>query len=258
MLTLLLWGLSPALATPDRAEYPSLAVQSVREVFPPPAGAARAPADAFGTWLGDRKVLPEDIPVRTFAGEVVHHDARVVLLGLVSGDLQQCADAAIRLRAEWSLESNKTNSSQNEIVFHATSGDPLPWTRYAAGERPTVDGKHIAWRAGGSGDWEGYLKAVFTWAGTASLAAYDTLPSTEAPVAGDLLVAPGYPGHAVVVMDAAQRGEQRLLLIGEGYMPAQDFHIERGPEAGWWIWDPQQGLLAYPWTLPASTHRRWR
>ena len=35
------------------------------------------------------------------------------------------------------------------------------------------------------------------------------------------------------LMDVA-RGEELLVLLGEGYMPAQEFHVELGPEDGWW------------------------
>ena len=28
-----------------------------------------------------------------------------------------------------------------------------------------------------------------------------------------------------------------MILVGEGFMPAQQFHVEHGPNAGWWPWD---------------------
>src|SRR5687767_3767129 len=78
--------------------------QALGEAFPPPSGAERVPGDAFGEWLGDLVVLAPDVPVRTYTGGAVGHDARVIELPLVDGDLQQCADSAIRLRAEWLRE----------------------------------------------------------------------------------------------------------------------------------------------------------
>jgi hypothetical protein len=96
-----------------------------------------------------------------------------------------------------------------------------------------ASGNHITWtRAKAAPTWEGYLSAVFTWAGTRSLQAYETLPDTT-PEPGDLLVQGGSPGHAVLLLDVARRGPDTLLLVGEGFMPAQDFHVELGPEAGW-------------------------
>ena len=228
------------------------AAETIADAFPPPEGAARAPADDFGAWLRARPLRAAGEPVRTHSGAVVHHRARVVDLPLVPGDLQQCADSAIRLRAEWQRERGISPS------FKATSGDPIPWSRFSAGERPYVAGKGLAW---GPADpdhqtWERWLSAVFTWAGTRSLQAYETR-AVEHPQPGDVLVEGGSPGHAVVILDVATRGDETLLLIGEGFMPAMDFHIELGPLEGWWRWT--EGGLALPhWPLSRDSLRRWR
>jgi len=87
------------------------------------------PTDSFGVWLGERTVLGPEVAVRTHDGRTVGRRARVIDFPLVAGDLQQCADTAIRLRAEWQRETGGTPS------FHTTSGDPIPWARWSAGER---------------------------------------------------------------------------------------------------------------------------
>ena len=222
---------------------------TISDAFEPPAGFERVPADAFGTWLQERPVLSEDEPVRTHAGDVVGHKARVVDMPLVKGDLQQCADSVIRLRAEWLRET------EGEISFHATSGDPLPWKRFAAGETPYDAGNKIAWKPGSTGKWDDWLARVFMWAGTDSLERLDTVPSKE-PRPGDLLVQGGFPGHAVAILDVATDGERTLLLLGEGFMPAQSFHVELGPQSGWWTWEP--GVDLGHWAFDASHLRSFR
>ncbi|MBW1877683.1 MAG: hypothetical protein JRJ84_04900 [Deltaproteobacteria bacterium] len=221
---------------------------AVAEAFPPPAGAVRTPPDGFGAWLGTLELAPADEPVRTHNGAVVAHHARVVRLPLVPGDLQQCADSAIRLRAEW------LRIQGDEVSFHATSGDPMPWSRWEGGERPYESDNRLHWRPGTKGGWEAYLAAVFTWAGTRSLV-LDTVEA-DTPRPGDLLVDPGSPGHAVVLLDVAERDDELLLLVGEGFMPAQSFHVELGPVDGWWLWD--DGLALPHWSFEASQLRRWR
>lgn len=233
-----MWWLPSALATP------------IPDAFPPPDGAVRAEADAFGTWLRTQTVAEPDRPVRTHDGREVGHRARVVDLPMVPGDLQQCADSVIRLRAQWLKDTGQP------VSFHATSGDPMPWSRWEAGERPYETGNKLAWKPGTTGGWDAYLAKVFLWAGTRSLAAYDTVPADGPPRPGDVLVAPGSPGHAVVLLDVATRGADTFVLVGEGFMPAQDFHVELGPVSGWWRWD--DGVALPHWTLPASTHRRFR
>jgi len=47
---------------------------------------------------------------------------------------------------------------------------------------------------------------------------------------GDVLIQGGYPGHAVLVLDvAAGKDGRRWLLLGQSYMPAQDFHVLVNP-----------------------------
>lgn len=205
--------------------------------------------DGFGNWLRTLPLRAPEEPVRTWDGQVVPHEARVIALPLVPGDLQQCADSLIRLRAEWLRKTGQ------QVSFHATSGDALPWSRWQAGERPYVSGNRVRWRAGSDGGWEEYLAAVFTWAGTASLERLDTV-AIDAPRGGDLFVQGGFPGHAVQILDLARDGEHTYALIGEGFMPAQSFHVELGPHDGWWSID--EGLTLPYWRFDADALRRWR
>lgn len=237
----------PATMTPNPAA--ETAIETVGATFPPPAGATRIPTDAFGASLVSLPLRPAGTPVRTHDGRIVPiAPVRVVDLPLVRGDLQQCADTAIRLRAEWLRDQGRP------VLFHATSGDPIPWQRVRGGEIPYAEGRGLKWRAG-TADWDQYLRLVFTWAGTASLVAHDTDPA-DAPRAGDLLVEGGFPGHALVVLDAVRRGDETLLLLGQGFMPAQDLHVIVGPVDGWWPWtDP---LVTPSWTFERTHLRRWR
>jgi len=99
------------------------------------------------------------------------------------------------------------------------------------------------------------------WAGTRSLHAYDTAPApagTE-PHPGDLLVDPGSPGHAVLLLDVARAADGAVwLLVGEGYMPAQQLHVELGPSGGWWRWSPERGLALDHWSFDADALRQWK
>ena len=215
--------------------------------YPPPADAALDATDGFGAWLQALQLEDPSVPVTTHSGRVVRGDFHVVRLPLVSGDLQQCADTAIRLRAEWLREQNQ------EVMFHATSGDAMPWSRYRDGEKAYEQNNRLAWRSSDPQSWDQYLSAVFMWAGTRSLA-YDTRPDDK-PSAGDLLVLPGSPGHAVILLGVAHGSEGSFVLAGQGYMPAQSFHIVRGPHRGWHRWD--DGARIGPWDFPADSLRSW-
>ena len=222
---------------------------TVDEAFPPPTGAEQVATDGFGAWLRDLELEDEGVPVTTYDGRSVDHPARVVRLDLVDGDLQQCADSIIRLRSQWLMETGAT------VSWHATSGDPMPYSRYRDGETPYVVDDRIAWKRGGDGSLEGYLARVFIWAGTASLEERDTVATTQvAP--GNVLVQGGFPGHAVLILDVARRADTTYVLLGEGFMPAQSFHVELGPHDGWYRWD--EGVPDFHWPMAAEDLRAFK
>ncbi|HNN94976.1 MAG TPA: DUF4846 domain-containing protein [Pseudomonadota bacterium] len=191
--------------------------ESLEHRLPPPAEASRVtvPPRSFAAWLRQLPLLPADSPVLLFDGrkkarQDVH--AAVVALDVPPRDLQQCADAVMRLQAEYLLSLGKPEL----IAFHPDPGKPRALTYHGASRA----------------DFNRYLIRVFAEAGSASLQA--ELPLATSPVMpGDVLIQGGHPGHAVLVLDVAERAAQpgqparRYLLLGQSYMPAQQFHVVR-------------------------------
>jgi hypothetical protein len=180
--------------------------------FAPPEGAKRIslPENSFGAWLRTLPLLPADSPVLLFDGskkarQDVH--AAVIDLDVGTRDLQQCADAVMRLRAEY-LRWRKL-----PIVFHP---DRKTEIRY------------------NGGDFHKFLIKLFADAGTASLQAEMKSIGKSQLEPGDVLIQGGYPGHAVLVLDAADADGKRYVLIGQSYMPAQQFHVVKNPAGGVW------------------------
>ncbi|MDP2308213.1 MAG: DUF4846 domain-containing protein [Pseudomonadota bacterium] len=230
--------------------------ETVLEGFPPPAGASRVEADAFGAWLRARPLHPEGRPVLTHKGDVVPIGAaRVLDLPIGTRDLQQCADSALRLRATWERTVGRAPA------FHYTSGYLSTWAAWAGGTRVKVSGSKVqavpgaATPSDSDAAFEGWLMDLFMYAGTRSLP-LDTVAVTT-PLPGDIVVQPGSPGHAVVLLDVATDGARSWVLVGQGYMPAMDFHVVAGPAAGWF---PVEGdmLPTTPLAVPWSGLRRWK
>src|SRR5439155_25136555 len=175
---------------------------------------------SFGEWLRGLPLLPAGAQVHLFDGQLkarqdVH--AQVIDLDVGARDLQQCADAVMRLRAEYLLSVGRP------IVFHPDPGKPrtLAWAPARSAGRVAMTGPPERAR------FRKFLVAVFADAGTASLAA--EMKRGNLPLApGDVLIQGGYPGHAVLVLDAADAPDgRRLVLLGQSYMPAQQFHVLR-------------------------------
>jgi hypothetical protein len=183
--------------------------------FPPPPGATRVAvaADSFGAFLRELPLLPAGSAVHLFDGrpkprQDVH--AAVVDLDVPRRDLQQCADAVMRLFAEYRYGRGLP------VVFHPEPGSARSLA-FAGSDRAAFDR---------------YLIGLFAAAGSASLQAELHLVLGEvAP--GDVLIQGGHPGHVVLVLDvAADAAGGRWLLLGQSYMPAQQFHVLRNPLTG--------------------------
>lgn len=233
--------------------------------FAPPEGFTRVDVakGSFGAFLRRLPLRPEGAPVLAFDGRArsTPHTA-VVELDVGAADLQQCADSAIRLHAEflWS------QGAQERIAFHTTSGDRVPFSRYAAGEQIAVRGNHVGWKKSGAAPgardrkaFHRYLDDVFMYAGSLSLAK-DTRAVEGEIEPGDLYVVGGSPGHVLVVLDVAARGDERRLLIGEGFMPAQSFHVVPAPDGARWVTPGPDGAVrvpTWPAPFPRSSARRF-
>ncbi len=263
----------PQPAAPPTA-YPWLEAadpaQSLALRVAAPDGFERVPVDAgsFAAWLRHLPLKPGNPPVllhdgRRKTNQEAH--AAVVDIDVGSRDLQQCADAVMRLRAEYLF----SRGAHAAIHFDFTSGDRADWTRWRDGWRPTVAGNRVAWARSAPLDasrhaFRGYLDTVFTYAGTRSLARELTpVPDPAAMRIGDVFIQGGSPGHVVLVADlAAPRGDgRRLFLLLQGYMPAQDIHLLRNPaeaaQSPWYAAGFGETLRTPEWTFRRSDLRRF-
>lgn len=197
---------------------------------------------------------------RSKARQDVH--AAVLDVSVGSKDLQQCADAVMRLRAEHLYASGQ----QDAIAFRFTSGFLAEWKRWRQGERISVSGNSCSWKKSATPDAShaqllNYLEMVFTYAGTLSLQR-ELVPTTGTMEIGDVFIQGGSPGHAVIVVDVARHADGRTaFLIAQSYMPAQQIHVLKNlhhTEFGaWFILDSDAELLTPEWTFAWSDRRRW-
>lgn len=208
--------------------------------FPVPAGYVRVPADSttFTAYLRHFPLLPDGSPVLLYNGRPkARQDVHCAVLDIDAGkrNLQQCADAVMRLRAEY-LFAQKRYAA---IHFNFSNGFKAEYSRWRQGERIRVDGNRVFWVDGGTASgtyksFRAYLDMVFAYAGSASLEREMHPVKPEKLRAGDVWIKGGYPGHAVIIMDVAEQPEtgERLFLLAQSYMPAQQIHVLRNPADG--------------------------
>lgn len=241
-------------------------VRSLETAIPPPEGFTRVAVEpgSFSAWLRGLPLRPAGTPVRDFQGEeILPGDspllAAVVEMDVGTADLQQCADSIIRLHAEWLWSQDR----KDRIAYRFTSGHLAQWTGYAAGDRPEISGRQVNWARTGPEArsrtaFRAYLDMVFTYAGTLSLASGKNRPAHKDVRPGDFFVEGGSPGHAVLVVDVAvNEAGERVALIGQGSIPAQDFHIFTPGQGSPWFSLEADSLVTPFWTpFPWSSLRR--
>ena len=246
-------------------------MDTIESRFQPPAGATRMMVGTrdFGHWLRGLPLRPPKSPVYLFNGRLKPkqrlHEA-VIKIDVGKRDLQQCADAVIRFRAEFLYHQRP----RPDITFHYTTGDPISFDRWRRGERPRVreyqqGGKRrwrVDWTRGGTaGDhhrnFRAYLDNVYMYAGTASLAQQLKRRAPEHVEIGDMYLQGGHPGHAVLIVDLAEHPTYgTIALLAQSYMPAQEPHILKNvfnPNLSPWFVIPRQGNMYTPeWTFKAT------
>jgi hypothetical protein len=205
---------------------------------PPPEGYERVEvtAESFANWLRHLPLKENGTPVYLYDGRKKgNQGAHFAVVDIDTGtrDLQQCADAVIRLRGEY-LYSRGLYSS---IHFNFTSGDEASFTKWAAGYRPKVDNNKVQWVKNEDEDssyrnFRRYLTTVFVYAGTYSLSReLKSRKNIHDMAIGDIFIEPGFPGHAVIVVDMAENKENgaKVFLLAQSFMPAQDIHVLKNP-----------------------------
>jgi hypothetical protein len=273
-LTLALCGLAvPAvlMARPPEPDYRWLSGPAARplgQTIEPPPGFRRAdaPAGSFAAWLRGLPLRAGRPPVLLFDGRLKsNQDAHYAVVDIDVGnkDLQQCADAVMRLRAEYLFARGRGDS----IRFHFTSGDLATWNTWAAGQRPIVRGNRVSWRQSSPADasyanFRQYLDAVFMYAGSASLEKeLQAVGDASTIEIGDVFIRGGSPGHAVMAVDVASNAAgERMFLIVQSYMPAQDIHVLRNPASAsspWYRAERTGALITPEWTFQAGSLRRF-
>ncbi len=242
-----LLGSRAAEAAPAYSWLEGDAISTVVDSIPVPAGFLRvavAPG-SFGEWLRHLPLKPADSGVVLHDGRpVADHGtvAAVIDIDVGRNDLQQCADAVMRLRAEYLFSRRLTGL----IGFELYSGERYRFVAYAEGRTPVPSGERIAWRSGPPRDsshasLRRWLDIVYGFASTRSLA-HELRPVDDPADAaiGDVFIHPGAPGHAVIVVDLAvdPTDGRKLALLAQSSTPARDVHVLRNtlePSLGAWF-----------------------
>lgn len=204
----------------------------IAERFSPPINYTRLKSDknSFAEFLQNTSLKPHGTLVHYYSGEEKPNKVAAAVLRYDVGnkDLQQCADAVMRLRAEYLYQTKQFNA----LHFNFTNGFKAEYSKWRSGYRIAVKGNNVNWvkttkESTSYQSFREYLNMVFTYAGTASLTKELKQITLSQMQIGDVFIKGGSPGHAVIVVDMAvnPKTNKKVFMIAQSYMPAQDIHI---------------------------------
>lgn len=242
---------------------------SIATRFNTPLQYKRMPVDSisFSNYLRSLPLKPEGSLVTFYNGKpklnMNVYDA-VVDLPIGKRDLHQCADAVMRLRADYLFQHKKYDS----IHFNFTNGFKADYANWRKGKRIVVKDNKVSWKqsaapSDSSKNYWKYLEMVFSYAGTASLSKeLKPVPLQEIRI-GDVFIKGGFPGHAVIVADMAihESTNERIFLLAQSYMPAQEIQILKNPNdldlSPWYSSKIGNELVTPEWTFNTSDLKRF-
>ena len=189
--------------------------------------------------------LKENTTVYLYNGKPKQNQtAQYALLNISTGktDLQQCADAVMRLRGDYLFKQKQFE----HIIFYDNDKTAYKFS-------PPYTKENFA----------KYLNRVFGMCGSASLSRqlkpvsyfWDIQP-------GDVIIRAGFPGHAVIVIDVAvNTAGKKIYLLAQSYMPAQDIHILKNPMnenlSPWYEVNEEHIIKTPEYTFTKNELKRW-
>lgn len=210
--------------------------------------------NSLASFLREYPLKKAGKPVLLYNGEKKQNQnahAAVFKLPLENEDLQQCADSVMRVYAEYFW-----NTKQKErISFRFVDGFQADYDRWRKGDRIHVGETQSSWVSGGTPDdsyeaFMKYLRIVFAYASTLSMEEESKKIELSDIKVGDIFLKAGSPGHVVMVVDMCEgKDGKKAFLLGQGYMPAQEFHLLKNPEheEDPWYYEEQ---VSYPFYTP--------
>ncbi len=209
---------------------------TLQERVDPPSGYERTKEkkDSLAAFLREYPLKKAGEPVLLYNGEQKgNRGAHVAVfkLPLEKEDLQQCADTVMRVYAEYFWKTGQ----KDRISFRFVDGFQAEYSKWRAGYRIQTGESRSSWVSGGTYDdsyenFKKYLRMVFAYASTLSMEKESKKIKLSEAAVGDIFLNAGSPGHVVMVVDVCETADgKKALLLGQGYMPAQEFHLLKNP-----------------------------
>lgn len=224
----------------DKNPYRTISAIPMPEGFMP----LQADSNLFAVWLS---IIPlkQNKTVYLYNGLAKNNQlAQFAVLDISVGNknLQQCADAVMRLRAEYLFKEKRFTEISFTDNEHGVYSFKQPYSRE---------------------NFNKFLERIFGSCGSASLAKQlKTVNNFMAIKSGDVLIKGGFPGHAVIIIAVAvNNAGKKIFMLAQSYMPAQDIHILKNPAneslSPWYEVNDNKKIITPEYTFYCNELKAW-
>lgn len=204
---------------------------------------------SFAEWLRHIN-LRKNNTVYLYNGQAApQQEFHYAVLDISTGnkDLQQCADAIMRLRAEYYFSRKEYGN-----ISFATGTSTYNFNNFASRQQCFSHDCLLQ-----------FMEKVFINCGTYTVDEMTKTAALTTIQAGDVFVKAGTPGHAMIVVDVAQNAAgDKIYLLAQGFMPAQDMHIVINPASAtlspWFAVTNNTNIVTPGWTFSPNQFKRWK
>lgn len=207
---------------------------------------------SFAEWLRNFP-LRKNNTVYLYNGQPVYDQSlHYAVLDISTGtkDLQQCADAIMRLRGEYYF----SRKEYDKILF-GEGKEQMSFEKLIRNADVTEKNSHPLFMQ--------FIEKVFINCGTYTVDAMSNPIPLSGMQPGDMFVKAGSPGHAMIVVDAATNvAGTKIYMLAQSYMPAQDMHIVINPIntalSPWYEVTDDKKITTPGWVFEKGQLKRWK
>jgi hypothetical protein len=227
--------------------------RQVQDRFLTPKGYTRTNESetSYAQYLRHLPLHKDGSKVHLYNGEIKNKEnvyCAVIALDIGNQDLQQCADAVMRLRGEYLFAQQEWD----KLGFEFTQDHQL---HYFYKESNQISYPYF----------RSWMNNVFAYANTRSLHHQLKTKKLNDIAIGDVFIQTGNPyGHAVTVVDIAinPANGDKIFMLAQSYMPAQEIQILLNPnkkeKTPWYSISEIDEIINTPeWTFTVNDLKSW-
>ena len=243
---------------------------TIKNRFNPPEGFERISANhnSFAKYLQNLPLKPHGSNVFYYNGSVKPNTVHEAVINMDVGNrnLQQCADAVMRLRGEFLFAKEQ----YEKIYFNFTNGFRVDYSKWVQGYRIKIKGNKTWWIKSAQFSnsynvFRKYMNIIFAYSGTLSLEKELIPVDYKKLQIGDIFIQGGSPGHAVIIVDMAinKSTDEKIFMLAQSYMPAQDIHILKNwgdsKNSPWYKLNVDDIIISTPeWEFKTTSLKRFK